>query len=132
MDIWHACKLRAKPSRFNNNNMICIFFFLQIVLNMCVCSVTHSCLTLCDPMGCTLPDSSVHGIFQARILEWVIISYSKGSSNPGIEPKCPVSLALADEFFTTVPPGKLSIMFFQKSYYKLNEFILSATQCYFQ
>ena len=33
--------------------------------------VTQSCLTLCDPMDCSLPGSSVHGIFQARVLEWV-------------------------------------------------------------
>ena len=38
------------------------------------------CLTLCDPMGCSLPGSSVHGIFQARVLEWVAISFSRGSS----------------------------------------------------
>ena len=37
---------------------------------------THSCRTLCDPMNCSLPGSSVHEIFQARILEWVAISYS--------------------------------------------------------
>ena len=35
------------------------------------------CLTLCDPMGCSLPGSSVYGIFQARILEWVAIPFSK-------------------------------------------------------
>ena len=41
---------------------------------MCVLVV---CLTLCDPMDCSLPGSSVHGIFQARILEWAAISFSK-------------------------------------------------------
>ena len=40
------------------------------------------CPTLCDPLGCSLPGSSVHGIFQARILEWVAISSSRGSSWP--------------------------------------------------
>ena len=39
--------------------------------------VTQSCPTLCNPMDCSLPDASVHGIFQARILEWVAISFSK-------------------------------------------------------
>ena len=38
--------------------------------------VTQSCLTLCDPMDCSLPGSSVHGIFQARVLEWGAISFS--------------------------------------------------------
>ena len=36
--------------------------------------------TLCDPMDCSLPGSSVHGILQARILEWIVISFSRGSS----------------------------------------------------
>ena len=44
--------------------------------------VTQSCPTLCEPMDCSLPGSSIHGIFQARILEWVAISFSKGSSQP--------------------------------------------------
>ena len=44
--------------------------------------VTQSCPTLCDPMDCSLPGSSVHGIFQARVLEWVAISFSRGSSQP--------------------------------------------------
>ena len=47
---------------------------------MCVCSVTQSCLTLCDPLDCSPPGSSVHGIFQVRILEWVAISSSRGYS----------------------------------------------------
>ena len=44
------------------------------------CSVTKSCPPFCDPMDCGPPGSSVHEIFQARILEWVAISFSKGSS----------------------------------------------------
>ena len=44
--------------------------------------VTQSCPTLCDPMDCSLPAFSVHGILQARILEWVTISFSRGSSQP--------------------------------------------------
>ena len=42
----------------------------------------QSCLTLCDPMDCSLPGSSVHAIFQARILEWSAISFSRRSSWP--------------------------------------------------
>ena len=44
--------------------------------------VAQSYLTLCDPMDYSLPGSSVHGIFQARVLEWVAISFSRGSSQP--------------------------------------------------
>ena len=48
----------------------------------CYCLVAQSCLTLCDPMDCSLPGSSVHGILQARTLEWVAFSFSRGSSRP--------------------------------------------------
>ena len=41
-----------------------------------------SCLTLCNPMDCSLPSFPIHGVFQARILEWVAISFSRGSSPP--------------------------------------------------
>ena len=44
--------------------------------------VTQSCPTLCDPMDCSLPGSSLHGILQARVLEWGAISFSRGSSRP--------------------------------------------------
>ena len=47
-----------------------------------MCSLAQSCLTLCGPMGCSPPGSIVHEIFQARILQWVAISYSRGSSEP--------------------------------------------------
>ena len=47
----------------------------------CVCVlVAQSCLTLGEPMNCSPPGSSVHGILQARILEWVAIYFSRGSS----------------------------------------------------
>ena len=42
--------------------------------------VTQSCPTLCDPVDCSLPGSSIDGILQARLLEWVAISFSRGSS----------------------------------------------------
>ena len=51
-------------------------------LPMHACSVAQSCLTLCDPMDCSLPGSSVQEILQARILEWVAIASSRGSYPP--------------------------------------------------
>ena len=51
-----------------------------------VYSFVQSCPRLCDPMDYSLPSSSVHGIFQARILEWVAIFCSRGSSWPRVEP----------------------------------------------
>ena len=65
---------------------------------MCVCVlVTQLCPTLCDPMDCSPPGSSVHGILQARILEWVAIPFSRGSSWP--RDQTPVSY-IAGRFFT--------------------------------
>ena len=51
-------------------------FFLQCMKVKSESEVTQSCLTLRDPVDCSLPDSSVHGIFQARVLEWIAISFS--------------------------------------------------------
>ena len=52
----------------------------------CCCLVAKWCLTLYDPMDCSLPGSSVHGISQARTLEWVDTSFSRGLPHPGTEP----------------------------------------------
>ena len=46
---------------------------------VCVCLVAQSCLTLCNPMNCSPPGSSVHNILQAKILEWVALSFSRRS-----------------------------------------------------
>ena len=62
---------------------ITIFRGLAFCLGyVCVSVCALSCLTLCDPIDCSPPGSSIHGISQARILEWVAISYSRGSSSP--------------------------------------------------
>ena len=65
--------------------------------------VAQLCLTLCDPANCSPPDSSVHGILQARILEWVAISFPGDLPNPGIESR---SLALQAESLPSEPSGK--------------------------
>ena len=63
-----------------------------------VCAkLLRSCSTLCSPMECSLPGSSVHGILQARILEWVAISSPGDLSDPGIEPGSPA--LQPDSFF---------------------------------
>ena len=50
-----------------------------IIFIKCIYSVSHSIVSLCDPMDCSPPGSSVLGILQAEILEWVAISFSRGS-----------------------------------------------------
>ena len=59
------------------------YFYFKKYLDFRVCMlVAQSCLTLCNPMNCSPPGSSVHGILQARILEWFAISFSRVSSWP--------------------------------------------------
>ena len=67
--------------------ILCLNNYLYILRNqyllligLCACS--QSCLTLCDPMDCSPPGSSVHGILQARTLQWVVMPSSRGSSQP--------------------------------------------------
>ena len=71
---------------------------------VCVCvKVTQSFLTLCDPINCSPPGFSVHGILQARILEWVAMSSSKGSSQPRDRTQSPT---LQVDSLQSEPPGK--------------------------
>ena len=61
------------------------YFYSWVIFHcvyVCIVLVTQSCLTLCDPMDSSLSGSSVHGIFQARILEWVVIPFFRESSQP--------------------------------------------------
>ena len=72
--IWHWLITLLSPCEI----------FLSISLDICVCAKSlQSCLTLGDPMDCSLPGSSVHGILQARILEWVAMPSSRGASWSG-------------------------------------------------
>ena len=74
--------------------------FLEV---LCLCAkLFQSCPTLYDPMDCSLPGSSVHGTLQARILEWVAIPLSRGSSRP--RDRTWVS-CFAGGFFTAEPVG---------------------------
>ena len=68
-----------EESSGKNTRVGCHFLLQEVKWS----EVAQSCLTLCNPMDCSLQGSSVHGIFQARVLEWVAISFSRGSSQPG-------------------------------------------------
>ena len=65
--------------------------------------VAQSYLTLCHPVNCNLPGSSVHGILQARILDRVAISFSRGSPEPGLERGSPTRQT---DSLPSEPPGK--------------------------
>ena len=78
----------------------------SLVSSLCAHLVAQSCPTLCDPLDCSLPGSSVHGIFQGRILEWVAISSSRGSSQPRDWTCFSCVSCIAGRFFIAEPSRK--------------------------
>ena len=92
-------------SRANNSEMISISRLLSSSRgSKSESEVAQSCLTLSDPMDCSLWGSSIHGIFQARVLDWVAVFFSRGSHRPRNEPGSP---ALQADDFTLWATGKL-------------------------
>ena len=101
---------RRQPTRLlcpwdspGKNTGVGCHFLLQSMKVKSESEVAQSCPTLSDPMDWSLPGSSVHGIFQARVLEWGANAFSVPSSLPRIKPTSP---ALAGGFFTTETPEK--------------------------
>jgi len=89
----------------DKNNMSCLTCWGIWISLVCVL-VAQLYLTLCDTRDCSLPGSSVLGILQARILEWVAIPFSRGSSHPRIEPRS--SAVQVDSFYHLSRQGSLS------------------------
>ena len=96
------------PHRFpfsSINEALCSSSYTDRVFLHCVVVFQSlSCVRLCNPMGWSQPESSVYGISQARILQWVAISFSGDLPDSGIEPASPGYLVLASGFFTTMLP----------------------------
>ena len=84
---------------------LCVCVYVRVCA--CVCWVVQSCPTLCNTTEYNPPGSSVCRILQARILEWVAISYFRGFSGPRDWTLAPASPEFAGRFFTAEPPGKL-------------------------
>ena len=79
LQVHNPLKLLANLSANPLYHLITQYYYCPLIM----CVLSHkSCPTLFDPMDCSPPGSSVHGIFQARILEWVAISFSRGFSSP--------------------------------------------------
>ena len=76
------CISEGRRLNLFNSPSLYIKLCVCVCVCVCVCSITLSCPRLCDPMDCSPPGSSACGIFQARILEWVAIPFSRGSSPP--------------------------------------------------
>ena len=79
---WQATRLLCPWDSPGKNTGVGCLFLLQCMKVKSESEVTQSCPTLSDPMDCSLPGSSFHGIFQARVLEWVATAFSRGSSRP--------------------------------------------------
>ena len=87
--------------------VIYVFSSIHPVPTLCVCSVTQSSPIVCNPMDCNPPGFSVHGIILVRILEWVAIHSSKGSSWPRDRTHVPCGSCIGRQIFlTTEPLGK--------------------------
>ena len=103
-----AKKITVLPLDFLNSPQHICLYFLFYITKLCThfkeSEVAQSCPTLWDPMDCSLPGSCVHGIFQAIVLEWVAISFSRGDPpDPGIEPGSP---ALQTDALPSEPSGE--------------------------
>ena len=72
---------------------------------------THSRLMLCKPMDCSPPGPSVHGILKVRILEWIVMPSSMGSSRHREQTRISCVSCIAGGFFITEPPGKYQLHF---------------------
>ena len=109
-------RLKSVLKIWENNpciSLLLTFFFFFFFCCAVLCLVTQSCLTLCDPMESSPPDSYLHGILQARILEWVGMPFSRGSSQSGTESRAPI---LQMDSLPSEPPGKPIDFFYQGVY----------------
>ena len=98
---------------------VCVLVCVLVCVCWCVCA--QSCLILCDPLDCSPPGSSVHGIFLVRILEKLPFPTPGDLPDPGIEPVSHASPALAGGFFTTSTVWKaiMSLLVFHFKYSSL-------------
>ena len=98
------------PFSFINEALCSSSYTDRVFLHCVVVFQSLSRVRLCNPMGWSQPESSVYGISQARILQWVAISFSRDLPDSGIKPASPGYLVLASGFFTTMPPEKFSCL----------------------
>ena len=101
LSFFPFCSLASEGSLWILTQAVFFCLFVCLFLRL----VTHSCLTLCNLMNCSPPGSSVHGILQARILEWVPFPSPGNLPEPGIEPGSP---ALQADSLLFEPPGKVA------------------------
>ena len=102
LDAWDKCSglvhwdIIINIFLYKGSTVVYYVGVLNILKYMCACSIAKSCSALCYPMDCSPPGFSVHGIPQARILEWVVISSSRGFSLPRNQTQTWVSFTVGD------------------------------------
>ena len=107
------CMLAVRVCIFKKLSLYFIKFKIPLMIKLIMSTKSESevarlCPILCNPMDCSLPGSTTHGIFQARILEWLPFPSPGDLPDPGIKPTSP---AFVGGFFTTEPPGKPQVLF---------------------
>ena len=131
---WHFCYF------INYIYQMCVYMHRSLSLSLCVCVCVcvcvcstlscFSCVRLCDSMDCSLPGSSVHGIFQARIREWVAMPSFRRSSRPEDRLCVYCRSCIAGRFFTTEPPGKSHYLYLHLDLYVFNIIIYTYIHAY--
>ena len=108
LDTWHAAVHGVAKSQTQLGNLTTAkanarYHWKQLIFLLLLKRLPQSYMTLCHPMDCNPPGSSVYGILQARIREWVAIPSPGALPSPGIEPKYP---ALQADSLPSEPPGR--------------------------
>ena len=100
-----------------------VLAFNSFSLQVCVCSVAQSCPTVCDPTDCSLSSSSVHGILQARVLEWVVILFSSFSlhTSPLVH--------IASRNSSNLPVTCFTILWFQQFLLQISTGVIQSLSC---
>ena len=80
--IYGVAQSQTRLKRLSSSSSICVRHCLRSTANVRVCVLSHSVVSDSDTVGCSLPSPSVYGTLQAKILQWVAIPFSRGSSQP--------------------------------------------------
>ena len=99
---------------FTNGKYVYTYMCIHVCMHICCCLVMKLCPTFLWPLDCSPSGSSVHGIFQARILEWVAVSFSRGSSQARNQTRI---FCITGGFFTAEPLGKPCMYIYIYLYY---------------
>ena len=105
-ELGRKCSERKKPGSGLWTPSLLFFLYHTQWWSKVNILVAQLCLTLCDPMNCSPPGSSVHGILPARTLEWLAIPFSKGSSQPRDQTQVSCIVGDWNTFLTVQNPGR--------------------------